>query len=101
MNLIGSELRWYSPTTGKKYMIEISDVRYVERGKRTHNFQKKSSADALDGRCFSLVCQSTTVDLEVDTEADRDAMVDCFHTIIDKLVTDKRSDHSSEQNLKL
>jgi len=92
MSLVGVELRWYSPVTGKKFLIEMPGVKYVETGKKTHNFNKQASLDADELRCFSLVCQSTTVDLEAMNERDRDVLVENFHRIIEAQIADRRSE---------
>ena len=89
MQVEGIELRWHSTVSGKKYMIELSDVKYVESGKKTHNFRKPASASAKEGHCFSLVCQATTVDLEVITASDRDILVDNFHNVIERIIADR------------
>lgn len=99
MNLVGQELRWYSPVTGKKYLIEMPDVKYVESGKKTHNFNKKASSDALDSRCLSLVCQSTTVDLEATSESDRNKLVDNFNIIIERYVSERRGSEVGSSTL--
>jgi hypothetical protein len=89
MHVDGIQLRWHSSTSGKKYMIELTDVKYVESGKKTHNFRKPASGNAPDSLCFSLVCQATTVDLEATSPADRDLLVDNFHNVIERIIADR------------
>ncbi len=90
MTIVENELRWFSPITGKKYLIDLPAVKYVESGKKTHNFNKKASLDAQDDLCLSLVCQSTTVDLETLSAEDRNTLVDNFHLLIERYILDKK-----------
>jgi len=76
------ELQWSSPTTNKKYTIRLSELKHAEIGKKTANFQKKSSAEANESNCFSLVCQSTSIDIEAASKETRDRLVDAFNNII-------------------
>lgn len=89
MHVDGIQLRWHSSASGKKYMIELTDVKYVESGKKTHNFRKSASMAASDSHCFSLVCQTTTVDLEAMNNRDRDLLVDNFHNVIERIIADR------------
>jgi hypothetical protein len=81
-SITDSELMWSSPVTNKTYSIRLKDLKFTEVGKRTANFQKRASADAVDAHCFSRVGQSTTVDIEVPTKMTRDRLVDAFNHII-------------------
>lgn len=44
-------------------------------GKQSTNFLKDGSAQAEPDNCFSLVTDSTTLDLEADSKHDRDTLV--------------------------
>ena len=82
MSLIGMELIWYINVT-KKYKTDIPDVKYIEEGKKTFNFARPSSAEVPDDRCFSLVCQSTTIDLECNDQHDRKILIENFHKLLE------------------
>ena len=83
MNLVGQELVWYL-SIYKQYKVDISDIKYVEVGKMTENFKRPISADAPEARCLSLVCLSTTLDLECDNSKDRDVLVENFNLLIEE-----------------
>ena len=84
MSLIGMELIWYISGT-RKYKTDIPDVKYVEEGKKTFNFARQSAADVPHDRCFSLVCQSTTIDLECNDAHDRHTLVENFHKLLETI----------------
>jgi len=90
MTLSGSELRWESLDlmTRKRYKLDLNEVLFVEWGKNTHNFHKPTASAALDDHCFSLVSQSTTLDLEVLADKgkpERDMLASGFDSIIGAL----------------
>ena len=85
MAITYTQLSWSSPVTNKKYAIDLTELKRVDSGKQTANFKKKTSAEANDAHCFSLICQSTTIDIEVPTPQLRDQLVIRFVRIIDKL----------------
>ena len=82
MNLVGQELVWYL-NVHKQYKIDIPDIKYVEVGKKTANFKTAASADAPEEKCLSLVCLSTTLDLECDNMKDRDVLAENFNLLIE------------------
>jgi hypothetical protein len=81
-HITDNELQWSSPTTNKKYIIQVNELKSTVRGKKTANFLKKSSAAANEMQCFSLLCQSTSVDIEAASQESRDRLVDAFNQII-------------------
>ncbi len=85
MAVTKSQLTWSSPVTGKKYAIDMKEIKHVDIGKQSMNFGKKTSAAAPEDRCFSLICQSTTIDIEVSSSLVRDHLVVCFSKVVSRL----------------
>ena len=83
----GSELRWESMNlmTRKRYSIDLKEILFVEWGKQTHNFRKTASAQAPEQHCFSLMSQTTTLDIEASNKTERDLLAQGFTSFIDSL----------------
>ena len=56
--------------------MKLLDIVSILTGKQTHNL--KCVANAVDGLCFSLVAQRTSLDLEAASEIERDCLVKGF-----------------------
>jgi hypothetical protein len=101
LSLVGYEVRWQAiKSAQKRYKLHLRDVLSVEVGKQTRyhfihftfiiiynlhlikfsNFIK--SRTATDNLCLSLVTQKTTLDLEVNTNIERDSLVKGFQLTI-------------------
>jgi hypothetical protein len=70
-------------------------IQYLHRGKNTPAFTRETSSDAIEEHTLSLVTLSTSVDLEAETEADRENLLKCFQTVITNL-QHERADHDFE-----
>jgi len=83
----GSELRWESMNlmTRKRYSIDLKEILFVEWGKQTHNFRKTASAQAPEQHCFSLMSQTTTLDIEASNNTETEMVAQGFTSFIDSL----------------
>jgi len=92
MKVVGVKLRWFTMVLKngqwepKRFEIFLSDIEFVQVGKVSYSFRQQTSSHVPDEKCFSLVSHSTTVDLEVDSKDDRDAVVAHFNTIMQEIV---------------
>lgn len=92
MKVVGVKLRWFTMVLKngqwepKRFEIFLSDIEFVQVGKVSYSFRQQTSSHVPDEKCFSLVSHSTTVDLEVDSKNDRDAVVAHFNTIMQEIV---------------
>jgi len=84
--VLGSEIRWETiPAPGmpsKKYKLDLSEVLFVDWGKKTKNLVR---APVEDDVCFSLVSQTSTLDLQVNNKEERDIMALGFTELIEAL----------------
>jgi hypothetical protein len=71
--------------TGKKYKLDLVEVRSVIIGKKTSNFLRATSAKAHEDLCFSLVCDSLSMDIELNRKIERDSVSHGFALFIEKL----------------
>lgn len=84
--VLGSEIRWETIAApgmpSKKYKLDLSEVLFVDWGKKTKNLVKASVDEDL---CFSLVSQTSTLDLQVNTKEERDIMALGFTELIEAI----------------
>ena len=81
------ELRWQStaPRTimgGKRYKLDLVEVKFVEWGKKTSNFSRATSVSTSEDLCFSLVTEKTSLDIEVSSKVERDSFAQGFTILI-------------------
>lgn len=80
-------LKWASTKAlvKKKKKMNLHDVLFVEVGKQTTNFARATARAANEDLCFSLVTQTTTLDLESSSKMEREAMTQGFSMILNDL----------------
>ncbi len=79
------EIRWElmgNFSTGKKYKLDLSEVLYVQPGKKTKNFQ---ALPVLEELCLSLIFQSITLDIVTNSREERDILANGFIELVDNL----------------
>jgi methionine synthase II (cobalamin-independent) len=84
------EVRWEltsGTSSQKKYKLDLIEVLYVQPGKQTKNFQNVNSVD--EDNCLSLIFQSITLDIVVESQAEREIMVQGFIELVDSLKVSK------------
>jgi hypothetical protein len=83
------EVRWEltgniaGTKNNKKYKLDLAEVLYVQSGKQTKNFQNVSSVD--EDHCLSLIFQSITLDIVLESQTEREIMVQGFIELVDSL----------------
>jgi len=87
LTLVNTELRWRSLKVfaRNQYKIDLRDIRSIEWGKQTSNFQRSTAFAVADETCFSLVTEKIVVDLEASSKVERDALVQGFTIVVSGL----------------
>ena len=70
MCIVGSELRWKALKifARKRYKIDLKEILLIEWGKKTPNFKKPTTASVKEEKCFSLLTDKITLDLEASSK---------------------------------
>jgi len=75
--LIGDQVQWktFNTTFASKKLkkMNLSEIIRLEAGKKTEGFKGKDGV--LDERCFSLISDRDTLDLETSSKVERDALL--------------------------
>lgn len=71
---------------GALHQIPLDNVLYIDVGKRTSALMKTSET-VTDFTCFSLLTQNGSLDLQTNSQLERDALVCCLSIMLDKVHT--------------
>lgn len=70
---------------GSLHRIALTNVLYIDVGKKTNALLKLDPSKIPDSTCFSLLTQNGSLDLQANSKLERDALVSCFSIILDKI----------------
>lgn len=84
MSLVGNDLRWFSGQTGKQYVAKLSDLISIQEEKKTKSFERSTSEHADPSKCFSLVFEIASLDLEAESNESRDMLVYNLRRVLDQ-----------------
>lgn len=74
LSIYDNDIRWQAVKSAKKrYKLHLKDILRIESGKKTTNFMRNVETD--ENVCFSFVTLKTTLDIEVNSQLDRDCFV--------------------------
>ena len=62
--------------------LNLRDVLFVNSGKQTNKFHLPTSRGAIEDNCFSLVTAKDTLDFEVSSKVERDALAQGFTILL-------------------
>lgn len=68
---------------GSIHRIALTNVLYIDVGKKTNALQRLDDIKVPDASCFSLLTQNGSLDLQANSKLERDALVSCFSMILD------------------
>jgi hypothetical protein len=68
---------------GSVHRIALTNVLYIDVGKKTNALQRLEEPTVPDPSCFSLLTQNGSLDLQANSKLERDALVSCFSMILD------------------
>lgn len=68
---------------GSVHRIALTNVLYIDVGKKTNALQRLDETKVPDPSCFSLLTQNGSLDLQANSKLERDALVSCFSMILD------------------
>ena len=63
----------------------MPNVLYIDVGKRTSAFLKTDDKTVPESCCFSLLTQNGSLDLQANSNLERDSLVSCFSLILDQV----------------
>jgi hypothetical protein len=72
---------------GSLHRIALSNVLYIDVGKKTNALMRHENQGVPDAVCFSLLTQNGSLDLQANSKLERDALVSCFSMILDNVHT--------------
>jgi hypothetical protein len=80
----GSILHWRTLKMFAKRnkSLNLRDVMFVNTGKQTKKFHLPTSRGAVEENCFSLVTSTETLDFEVSSKVERDALAQGFTILL-------------------
>ena len=70
---------------GSLHKIAMPNVLYIDVGKRTSAFLKTDDKTVPESCCFSLLTQNGSLDLQANSNLERDSLVSCFSLILDQV----------------
>jgi hypothetical protein len=79
--LLRNEVRWETTDmmSNKKYKLDLDSVLYIYEGKSTRNLVKVNVSEKL---CVSLISESSTLDLQVETQDEQKVLYRGFMDIV-------------------
>jgi len=98
MTLVGTELRWSSVLTGRKYRVDFQSILFIESGKQTTNLRSNASKAAPEENCLSLSFTSATLDLEMSSAVAREQMCNACTALMKNILNEKNSHFSTGSN---
>lgn len=69
----------------KEHRVPLSHIMYVDVGKQTTALRRVENASVPDSVCLSLLTREGSLDLEVGSTGERDALVGCFSLVLDEV----------------
>lgn len=84
MILIGREIHWKTARlfSRKRSKLHLSEIMTVVAGKTTDVFRLPAAESIPDDCCFSIISNDITLDLQVTSKVERDAVVQGFLALI-------------------
>eukprot|EP00638_Chattonella_subsalsa_P002362 CAMPEP_0117763924 /NCGR_PEP_ID=MMETSP0947-20121206/19031_1 /TAXON_ID=44440 /ORGANISM="Chattonella subsalsa, Strain CCMP2191" /LENGTH=269 /DNA_ID=CAMNT_0005585931 /DNA_START=265 /DNA_END=1074 /DNA_ORIENTATION=+ len=80
----------------RKKRIALDSIHTIYEGKQTSNFLMPSAFGAKEEHCLSLITSERTLDLETNSEVERNALVDGLSMLLQKMMDlNKEHYHSS------
>jgi len=73
------------PKMGKLHQVPLSHIMYVDVGKQTTALRRVENAAVNEALCFSLLTREGSLDLEANSQRERDALVSCFSLVLDEV----------------
>ena len=73
------------PRMGKVHQVPLSHIMYVDVGKQTTALRRVENAAVSEHLCFSLLTKEGSLDLEANSQRERDALVSCFSLVLDEV----------------
>jgi hypothetical protein len=73
------------PKMGKIHQVPLSHIMYVDVGKQTTALRRVENASVSEALCFSLLTKEGSLDLEANSQRERDALVSCFSLVLDEV----------------
>lgn len=73
------------PKMGKLHQVPLSHIMYVDVGKQTTALRRVDNAAVSESLCFSLLTKEGSLDLEANSQRERDALVSCFSLVLDEV----------------
>lgn len=77
--------REFKPKLGKLHQVPLSHIMYVDVGKQTTALRRVENAAVSESLCFSLLTKEGSLDLEANSQRERDALVSCFSLVLDEV----------------
>lgn len=77
--------REFKPKLGKLHQVPLSHIMYVDVGKQTTALRRVENAAVSEMLCFSLLTKEGSLDLEANSQRERDALVSCFSLVLDEV----------------
>ena len=68
---------------GSVHRIALTNILYIDVGKKTNALKRLDDIKVPDPTCFSLLTQNGSLDLQASSKLERDALVSCFSMILD------------------
>eukprot|EP01035_Chromulina_nebulosa_P021957 gene21957-28427_t len=87
MVLNGNEIFWKTSKmfpSRKQYKLNLREIIAVKLGKDTPNFKLPSAASVPEDTCFSLLTDKITVDLQLSSKVERDAVAQGFASFVNE-----------------
>lgn len=73
------------PKMGKLHQVPLAHIMYVDVGKQTTALRRVENAQVPETLCFSLLTKEGSLDLEANSQRERDALVACFSLVLDEV----------------
>ena len=70
---------------GSLHRVTVSSVLYIDVGKKTSALTKDERSMIPAGLCFSLLTHNGSLDLQANSELERDALVCCLSMVLDQI----------------
>jgi hypothetical protein len=84
------------PIRGSVHRIDWDSIEYIDVGKRTDAL-KKHAINAQDHLCFSLLTPEGSLDLQANSQLERDTLVSCIGMKLDEYSGDWRQYYSNPE----
>lgn len=68
---------------GSLHRIALTNVLYIDVGKKTNALNRLDPTKVPEATCFSLLTQNGSLDLQANSKLERDSLVSCFSMILD------------------